>query len=214
MKLAYYRTLIFDCDGVVLNSNRIKTAAFYKAALPYGEVAAQKLVDYHVAHGGVSRYEKFSWFLKNVVRDVSEKKLQKLLLAYEIEVRQGLLNCDVAPGLSGLREKTGHANWLIVSGGDQTELRDIFVERKLAPFFDGGIFGSPDNKDEILSREIERDNIRHPALFIGDSKYDYQAATRAGLDFIFLYGWTEVKDWESWTISNNLRKSKSIAELI
>ncbi|MFH7588150.1 HAD family hydrolase, partial [Oceanimonas smirnovii] len=58
-----YVTLVFDCDGVVLNSNKVKTEAFYKAALPYGEAAAQAMVDYHVAHGGVSRYKKFAYFL-------------------------------------------------------------------------------------------------------------------------------------------------------
>lgn len=32
-----------------------------------------------------------------------------------------------------------------------------------------------------------------PALFLGDSKYDYQAASAAGLDFVFLSGWSEVE---------------------
>ena len=37
-----------------------------------------------------------------------------------------------------------------------------------------------------------------PALFIGDSQYDYRAASAAGLDFVFLSGWSEVKDCEAW----------------
>lgn len=52
-KLAIYRSMIFDCDGVVLNSNKVKTDAFYQASWPYGEAAAQAMVDYHVANGGV-----------------------------------------------------------------------------------------------------------------------------------------------------------------
>ena len=31
-----YKALVFDCDGVVLDSNRIKTEAFRIAALPWG----------------------------------------------------------------------------------------------------------------------------------------------------------------------------------
>jgi hypothetical protein len=42
-------TLVFDCDGVVLNSNRIKTEAFRLVAAPYGEAAAEALVQYHLA---------------------------------------------------------------------------------------------------------------------------------------------------------------------
>lgn len=44
--LQRYRTLVFDCDGVLLNSNMVKTQAFYSTALPYGEKAAKELVDW------------------------------------------------------------------------------------------------------------------------------------------------------------------------
>ena len=87
---------------------------------------------------------------------------------------------------------------MIVSGGDQSELREIFAIRQLAALFDGGIFGSPDNKDEILARELSNQNIKLPALFLGDSKYDFQAATKANLDFVFLSSWSDVKDSEVW----------------
>ena len=40
-----YRTWIFDCDGVLLDSNRVKTQAMFEAAKPHGEDAAMKLVD-------------------------------------------------------------------------------------------------------------------------------------------------------------------------
>ncbi|UQB43268.1 hypothetical protein JX580_05170 [Thiomicrospira microaerophila] len=41
---------------------------------------------------------------------------------------------------------TPRANWLIVSGGDQQELRGVFAARDLAKYFEGGIFGSPETK--------------------------------------------------------------------
>ena len=63
LDISRYKTLVFDCDGVVLNSNSVKTSAFYKAALAYGEVAATALVEYHVANGGVSRYKSSRIFL-------------------------------------------------------------------------------------------------------------------------------------------------------
>ena len=49
-----YLTLVFDCDGVLLDSNKVKTDAFYKSALPYGENAANELVSYHKENGGIS----------------------------------------------------------------------------------------------------------------------------------------------------------------
>lgn len=193
LDFSQYQTLVFDCDGVILNSNNVKTQAFYKAALPYGESAAQALVAYHVSNGGISRYKKFELFLREVIgrERVDENELRKLLANYAEDVWQGLLGCEVAEGLYQLREQSINSRWLVVSGGDQEELRRVFSKRGLEHLFDGGIFGSPDNKDIILARELERKNIVRPGLFFGDSQYDFESARRAGLDFAFVSGWSE-----------------------
>lgn len=211
-----YTALVFDCDGVVFNSNKVKTEAFYQAALSYGEAAAQALVKYHVANGGVSRYKKFAYFLEQIVPMYAEQQgsdLETLLQTYASFVREGLLSCELATGLEALREQTPNVRWLIVSGGDQAELRDVFARRGVAEWFDGGIFGSPDSKDEILARELESGSLSQPALFLGDSEYDYQAASAAGLDFIFIWKWTEVVDWKSWVETENLKYVSEISDL-
>lgn len=202
--ISKYNSFIFDCDGVILNSNALKTQAFYKTALPYGISAAKKLVDYHLENGGISRYKKFAWFLDKVVANQPGPNLEQLLLNYAKEVKNGLLTCNIADGLIELRQKTKHANWLIVSGSDQKELRDIFAVREITKFFDGGIFGSPDNKNQILAREKANGNIREPALFLGDSKYDHEAATDAKLNFVFISYWTEFSDWKNYCKSHNI----------
>lgn len=191
--LAGYRTWVFDCDGVLLDSNRVKTDAFFKTAEPYGYELAQTLVDYHVRNGGISRYVKFQTFLSDIVGrpQIDDGELNDLLARYAGYVMQGLRDCEVADGLSRLRELTLRASWLVVSGGDQAELRGVFGERELAGYFDGGIYGSPDSKDEILARAVGEATVKHPAVFVGDSQYDIEAAQRAGLDFIFLSDWSE-----------------------
>lgn len=151
MRLSHYQTLVFDCDGVVLDSNRSKTAAFYQAALPYGEDAANRLANFHINNGGISRYKKFALFLAEMVDTVEGPNLDELLESYASHVKESLMACQVADGLEALRRSTPKARWLIVSGGDQTELREVFAARDLASHFDGGIFGSPDTKDEILA---------------------------------------------------------------
>jgi len=207
--------MVFDCDGVILNSNRVKTQAFYLTAKVYGETAAQALVDYHINNGGVSRYKKFSYFLENIVPHAKhDTTLETLVETYAGHVQDGLLDCEVAPGLHELRKKATNTRWLIVSGGDQAELRKIFAQRDLTKLFDGGIFGSPDTKDEILSRELSRGNILQQAIFLGDSKYDHQAATAAGLDFIFISGWSEVNNWKSWCQSQKIQETPYISCLL
>nr|WP_255316806.1 HAD family hydrolase [Nesterenkonia sp. Act20] len=206
--------MVFDCDGVVLDSNKVKTQAFYQTALAYGEEAAQRMVEFHVANGGISRYKKFALFLDEMVDGSQGPGLDSLLETYAGHVRTGLMACEIAPGLDELREATKASQWLIVSGGDQEEIREIFTTRGIHEHFDGGIFGSPDTKDAILARELERENISGPALFLGDSTYDYRASTKAGLDFIFISGWTEVPGWKAWCQRNDIASVESLQTLL
>jgi phosphoglycolate phosphatase-like HAD superfamily hydrolase len=211
-----YSTLIFDCDGVVLNSNAVKTRAFYRSTSLYGVEAADSMVKYHVDNGGVSRYQKFAYFLNNIAPlhgTQRPKDINSLLQAFSGHVRDELLLCEMAPELQLLRQQTSNARWMIVSGGDQNELRDVFDHRGVAELFDGGIFGSPDTKDEILFRELSSSNIEQPALFIGDSKYDYQTASSAGVDFVFLSDWSEVMDWQNWVSVNKISHAKNLTDL-
>jgi phosphoglycolate phosphatase-like HAD superfamily hydrolase len=216
--LSKYAALIFDCDGVVLDSNRIKTEAFRTVARPYGDDAAQALVDYHVTNGGISRYVKFAYFLDHIMPKFKAADpgpgIGDLLASYGHAVRAGLLSCNASEGLDDLRAATPQARWLIVSGGDQSELREVFAAREIARFFDGGIFGSPDTKDAILAREIKAGNIRSPAVFLGDSRLDRAAAKRAGLDFVFVAGWSEWEEGQQLAAKGMFHKVNSLTDLL
>ena len=209
INLIQYQTLIFDCDGVILNSNKIKTQAFYDVAKVYGHKPAQILKDYHIQNGGISRYKKFEYLLTNILqKPIKKQELSELLSNFSKEVKKALLVCEVATGIKELRDKTRNTKWLIVSGGDQAELREVFKQRNLDGYFDGGIFGSPDDKDTILKNEMDTLNITGRCLFLGDSMYDYQAAITAQMNFVFISQWTEVVDWED-KFTNNTRPNLS-----
>lgn len=223
IELQKYKTIVFDCDGVVLDSNIVKTEAYFRTAKNLGatDKEAQALVDYHVRLGGISRYHKFDYYLREILKKpATESAIQALLDEFGRELEVGLMECEIAAGLTELREMTADSNWLILSGGDQEELQTLFANRTLSngvsldQLFDGGIFGSPDNKDEVLAREKANGNVKLPALFLGDSKYDFEAADRAGLDFIFLSNWTEVADWKDYTTSNKITVLPNLSSLL
>ena len=208
-------TYIFDCDGVILNSNKVKTNAFYNAGLTYGQKKAELLKKYHVENGGISRYLKFEYFLRDIVqKDFCADEIEILLTKFGDEVKKGLLASNVAEGLKEFRDKTRGSRWMIVSGGDQKELREVFEQRGLIEMFDGGVFGSPATKEEILEREMLNHNIIMPALLFGDSKYDHFAAVCAGIDFMFVSNWTEVDEWMSWTAQNNINYIHQLSDFL
>ena len=212
-----YKSIVFDCDGVVLDSNVVKTQAYFRTAKNLGatDEQAQALVDYHVRLGGISRYHKFDWYLREVLgQPATAEVIQTLLDEFSRELEHGLMHCPVAKGLDDLRSATPNAKWMILSGGDQQEIRTLFAKRDLSRYFDGGLFGSPDNKDTVLAREKANRHLQLPALFIGDSKYDFEAAMRADLDFVFLTDWTEVQDWQEFCEENNIEVLSSIASFL
>ena len=194
-----YQTLIFDCDGVILNSNKIKTEAFYEAALVYGKEKANQFVDYHRENGGISRYKKFQYFFEKIIlKNNYNNELYDILNVYSNIVMDKLAKCEINPYLHKFKSFTKGARWGVVSGGNQDELRAIFNQRKLSELFELGIYGSPDTKEQIFSK-IMRNNLYHnPALYFGDSKYDYEVTKIYGVDFLFISCWTEFSNWREF----------------
>lgn len=216
LDLQQYKTLVFDCDGVVLDSNQLKTEAYYRVAVGYGanHDQAQALVDYHVRLGGISRFIKFRYFLDEIMHQpVTEEAMEELLESFAEEIHRELLTCEMAPGLLELRALSKDTRWMLVSGGDQTELRSLFAERGIDKLFDAGIFGSPDNKDVILEREVANKNLAKPAIFFGDSRYDHEASVRAGLDFVFVSHWTELQNWQAYCRNHRITVVERLSDV-
>lgn len=217
IELTQYKTLVLDCDGVVLNSNKTKVNAYFEVAKRNGatDAQAQALVDHHIQKGSFPRNGKIEYYLKEILKqEVTDEVMRQYMHTFDEILDRTLMDCEVASGLLPLREASRHSKWMLLSGGDQRELRTIFARRNLADLFDAGIFGGPDTKDIVLAREKANGNLQLPALFIGDSKYDYEAATRAGLDFVFLSDWTEVADWQIFCATNKITVAKNLLELL
>lgn len=202
-----YNTLVFDCDGVILNSNKIKTEAFYELTLPYGKDVAEQFVNYHQTHGGISRFQKLEHFFSTILhRTEYIEDLNLTIEKYGKLVKEKLLTCSLIPGFLEFIQKipAGQHRRVIISGGFESELREVFERRKLSIYFDG-IFGSPDTKYEILERETQNNFIKYPAIFFGDSKLDFEVAVAYKMDFVFLSEHTEFPDWENYFENNQVQ---------
>ena len=216
--LSLYRTFVFDCDGVILNSNKTKSDAFRAVISSRWPEHTEAFLAHHRLHGGISRHEKFNYFLSQICQfkdqSLIDQLMSELLADYSSLVVDSLLRCEVSPQLTHFCTHFQQVDNIVVSGGDQYEIRSVFKSLNISHLFNRGIFGSPDSKEVILSRELANLNIIKPAIFFGDSSYDFHVAQLFGLDFIFISQWTDLPDWSNFVDRNHLSEAPTLSALL
>lgn len=200
-----YKSIIFDCDGVILNSNKIKSLAFYETVLPYGINYANQFYSYHLENGGISRYNKFEFFINKILPNSFNIDINQLIFKFSALIKEKLVKCEVMCDIEKIRYYTMNSNWSVVSGGDEIELNYIFKIKNIDLFFNDGIFGSPLDKFQIINKCIYNGKYSSNVLFIGDSRLDYEVAKYFNFDFIFVSQWTEFKNWHKFCIDYNIQ---------
>ena len=101
------KNLLFDCDGVFLDSNKIKSEAFYSVARPFGEAYAKELLTHHLSNGGVSRDRKFKHFFRDILKtDYTNDDIASLKEEYASTIKEDLLSCALMPGLEKLKQES------------------------------------------------------------------------------------------------------------
>lgn len=207
-----YKNFFFDCDGVILDSNNIKTNGFYEACNAFGHDCAMQIVNYHKENGGISRYKKFKYFIKNILEyPFTDELYQKLLYKYSVSVSSQLLECKIAEKINFYRDLFDSSNWYIISGGDQKELRELFKKRSIDKYFNGGIFGSPKNKYQIFEDLFSHIKDKDSCIYLGDSLYDFEVASFFRIDFRYINEWSEFKNLKIHAEENNIKIHKNLS---
>ena len=187
--------IIFDFDGVILDSNNVKTIAFKNISSRFGERESNELVKYHIKNGGISRFLKIKWFAENILETKSEELIRNLVEEYGNEVSKSFESCSFRTDLFELKKKLKGTKWSIASGGKQDEIVNLLEKKLLLEIFDNGIYGSPAPKMEIIKKIIFSidPNKKNKFVLIGDSFYDYECAKENGIKFIFASEWSDIK---------------------
>jgi phosphoglycolate phosphatase-like HAD superfamily hydrolase len=178
------RAAVFDFDGVVLESVEIKTIAFRRLFEDHPE--GERIVPYHLANGGISRFRKFRWFYEEVRGEpLSEAESERLGERFSELVLDEVRRCAFVPGARELLERLAPRLPLFVaSGTPEDELRGIVDDRGLGGVF-AGVYGTPPTKAEILRRIMSERDLRPPELvMVGDAMSDFDGAAGAGVPFV------------------------------
>ncbi len=179
------KAIIFDLDGVILESADIKTKAFRKLFEGYPE-KVDIIVDYHLKNMGVSRYIKFRHIYNNILgMKLSVAQEEKLTKKFSDIALEEILKTPFVPGALEFL-KSNHKNYplFLASGTPEEELVFIVKKRGMFGYFQE-VHGSPKLKADIVKSILERKEfLPKDVVFVGDAETDMQAAKETGVNFI------------------------------
>ena len=172
--------IIFDFDGVILNSHKVKTVGFYFTFKKFGNSIGSKAKNYHLKNIGISRFAKFRYIKKKILGDNKIKitDLNKKFNDYcfnkiiSLKVNHHLLNF--------LKKNYKKYDFFISTGTPEKEIIKILKNKGIFHFFKK-IYGSPRKKVEHINLIKKRKQKR---IFIGDSEEDLFSAKKTSTFFI------------------------------
>ena len=177
------KTIIFDFDGVILNSNYIKTRTFYNLFQSYGKKVADNAVKYHLKNMGVPRRKKFKYIYKNFLKqNISNAILDNLDIEFKKKSLQKIHQLKVPKPLNNfIKKRSKNYIFYISTGAPKYEIIDILKKKKLFKNFKK-IYGPPSKKSDHINiiKKLNKGDI----IFIGDSLEDHKAAKKCKIKFI------------------------------
>lgn len=180
------KTVIFDFDGVILESAGIKTSAFRKLFESKYFEKIDAIIDYHKKNMGISRFVKFRHIYKNILKlPLTVTEEEELGRKFSDIVFEEILKAPFVPGvLEFLNENYRNLDLFVASGTPFLELLAIIKRRKLNRYFKE-IYGAPETKDKIILRILNKYRYdRSEMVFIGDAESDRTATQKNKINFI------------------------------
>lgn len=185
-----YKGIIFDVDGVLLDSNTLKENNIREAARPFASSERlNEFVSYFTGLNGVPREGKIAFYFGE-----GTDETKAILSHYNQLNAESLSDVEVINGaLETLRYFHGQFPIRAVSGGAQEEVRNTLKNKGLSSYFDQ-ILGGPESK----LKNVQRFASTRGHLFFGDSRHDHEVALEMGFDFVFLYQHTQFGKWKNY----------------
>lgn len=179
------RAVILDFDGVIIESNALKTQAFVAVFSRFPEHAAAMMA-YHHAHVSDSRFAKFRHLATQYLgRSADDPIVDELGQAFSDEMLRQVLQCPMVPGAQAfLDDVSSRVPVYLASVTPQDELDQIVDRRQFRRYF-SRVYGCPPwTKPEAIRDILHGLGGPQDVVFVGDSAGDQRAAQETQVEFI------------------------------
>ena len=199
------KVIVFDFDGVLVDSNRMKHDVWFSLFPPEEKIPAELVSDV------LSRIKetRFDILREIFLRAGREEEKREALIAryaglFNDAVQKGIVSLGMVPGVPEMLAKLRLSHRFYVnSSTPEFALRESISRFGIAAHFQG-IFGRPATKEENLQKimALEKETPDH-VVMVGDGDSDRDAAAACGCRFIGVAnGWNDWKENEFPLISS------------
>lgn len=179
------RVLILDFDGVIIESNAVKTEAFRWLFQEFPEHATA-MMRFHETNISASRFVKFDHLLKLLGRENDASLRNDIATKFSGRILNEVTKVPMVAGSEEfLRTLWKKIPIYLASVTPEPELHQILNRRNLSHWFCGAYGCPPWTKaDAIRAILVKEGTSTNDALLIGDSSGDQRAALETNIHFL------------------------------
>ena len=211
------RIHLFDCDGVLLDSNNLKITALENAlnAVAASDDFIKIACENFRKNFGISRQNHFKSFelIKIDSFTLTESLSQKAMSFYSDNVISLYQECPIIMDtLSYISQLPSSEKIFVVSASDQEELRAILPKHfpNISPI---NIFGGPTSKIDNIANILDGISYKEAILY-GDSIHDAKAAKFHSINFFGLYQYAaDAEGLSEFCKTNNMNILKNCTQI-
>lgn len=184
--------IIFDFDGVIADSNKIKINLLSQIFSEYFNFPKQKIVDLMVVEApGLNRF-KYIEKLEQIKKIKINKK--EILSTINLKMNNVLGAAKLNPFLKEMREHNLLVKWFIVTSGNESEVKSYLRKHSINSYFQD-IKGGNGNKflsylDLLEKYKLDKDNL----IVIGDGSKDYDLMKKIPCFGLLVVEWSQEPD--------------------
>ena len=180
------KVILWDFDGVILDSMPIRDEGFRRILQKYNNVLVEEFIKYHKYNAGLSRFHKIRYFYNKFLnREISEVKVLQYANEFSLFMKQELVNKKylIEDTITFIKNNYTNYSFHIVSGSEEKELQFLCNKLEIDKYF-VSINGSPIHKNDLVKNVLLNFNyISKECILIGDSINDYEAALKNNITF-------------------------------